>query len=70
MPRLDGRQVPGRTRGDEASQVIIHVRMLDDDQFAQQEALGIVGVNLIHGAYALAYAAGTTDCLADRQFVG
>ncbi|MCX6368431.1 MAG: TonB-dependent receptor, partial [Armatimonadetes bacterium] len=34
----------------EASQVVIHVRMLDTDNISQQEALGIVGVNLIHGA--------------------
>jgi hypothetical protein len=38
---------------DEASQVILHVRMLDDSAGAQQEALGIVGVNLIYGCYAL-----------------
>lgn len=35
------------------STVIIHLRMLDDNNAAQQEAIGIVGVNLIHGAYAL-----------------
>jgi len=34
------------------SQVIIHVRMLDQHNLQQQEALGILGVNLIHGAYA------------------
>src|SRR5438045_3397104 len=38
---------------DEASQIILHVRMLDDSAGAQQEALGIVGVNLIYGTYAL-----------------
>ncbi|MCB1693916.1 MAG: hypothetical protein KDI19_14200 [Pseudomonadales bacterium] len=32
------------------SQVIIHVRMLDVENALQQEALGIVGVNLIYGA--------------------
>lgn len=32
------------------SQIIIHVRMLDDENALQAEALGIVGVNLIHGA--------------------
>jgi hypothetical protein len=31
-------------------QILIHVRMLDLENAAQQEALGIVGVNLIHGA--------------------
>lgn len=38
---------------DEDSQIILHVRMLDDDAALQQEALGIIGVNLIHGAFAL-----------------
>ncbi len=32
------------------SQVILHARMLDRDALAQYEALGILGVNLIHGA--------------------
>lgn len=35
----------------EDSVIIIHVRMLDDNNPAQQEALGIVGVNLIYAAY-------------------
>ncbi|MGF1679309.1 MAG: TonB-dependent receptor [Candidatus Methylacidiphilales bacterium] len=35
---------------DDDSQIIIHVRMLDKENQAQQEALGIVGVNLIYGA--------------------
>jgi hypothetical protein len=35
----------------EPSEIIIHVRLLDQDNFRQQEALGIVGVNLIHGAF-------------------
>jgi hypothetical protein len=38
---------------DEDSQIIIHVRMLDNEAALQQEALGIVGVNLVHGAFAL-----------------
>ncbi|OYP34897.1 nicotinate-nucleotide adenylyltransferase [Rhodopirellula sp. MGV] len=38
---------------DDDSQIILHVRMLDDEAALQQEALGIVGVNLIHGAFAL-----------------
>lgn len=33
------------------SRIIVHVRMLDDNNAAQQEALGIVGVNLVYGAY-------------------
>jgi hypothetical protein len=35
------------------STVVVHVRMLDDSNSAQQETIGIVGVNLIHGAYEL-----------------
>ncbi len=35
------------------SQIIIHVRMLDTENAAQQEALGIVGVNLLYGAFFL-----------------
>jgi hypothetical protein len=37
---------------DEDSQIIIHVRMLDNEAALQQEALGIVGVNLVYGAFA------------------
>ncbi len=33
----------------EPSQILIHVRMLDKEADRQQEALGIIGVNLIHG---------------------
>jgi hypothetical protein len=33
------------------SQIIIHARLLDDENFREQETLGIVGVNLIHGAF-------------------
>ena len=36
---------------DEPSQIIIHVRMLDDVAGLQQEALGIVGINLLYGAF-------------------
>ena len=36
---------------DEASQIVLHVRMLDDEAQQQQEALGIVGVNLLHAAF-------------------
>ncbi len=35
---------------DDESQIIIHVRMWDNDAKAQQEALGIVGTNLVYGA--------------------
>ena len=36
--------------GDVPSEIIIHVRMLDHENLQQQEALGIMGVNLIYGA--------------------
>lgn len=39
------------TPGGDPSQVIIHVRMLDRDNLGQQEALGIIGVNLVYGAH-------------------
>src|SRR6185503_26275 len=35
----------------EPSQIIIHVRMLDEANVDQQEAVGIIGVNLIFGAF-------------------
>jgi hypothetical protein len=38
---------------DEDSQVIIHVRMLEHENSLQQEALGIVGVNLLYAAFFL-----------------
>src|ERR1700721_3090977 len=38
---------------DEDSQIIIHVRMLDHENALQQEALGIVGVNLLYAAFFL-----------------
>jgi len=34
----------------EASQIIMHVRMWDKENLQQQEALGILGVNLVYGA--------------------
>ncbi len=37
--------------GADPSRIVIHVRMNDDDATQQQEALGIVGVNLIHSAF-------------------
>ena len=33
------------------SQIIIHVRLLDKLNVDQQEALGVIGVNLLHGAF-------------------
>src|SRR6266487_1950682 len=35
----------------EPSQIIIHVRMLDETNVDLQEALGVIGVNLIYGAF-------------------
>ena len=32
------------------SEIILHVRMLDEENLVQQEALGIFGVNLVYGA--------------------
>jgi hypothetical protein len=39
-----------QTRG-EPSQIIIHIRMLDESNVDQQEALGIIGINLLYGAF-------------------
>ena len=36
---------------DEPSQIVLHVRMLDVEASLQQEALGVVGVNLLYGAF-------------------
>src|SRR5439155_27111241 len=33
------------------NQIIIHVRMLDEANVEQQEALGVIGVNLLYGAF-------------------
>jgi len=38
---------------DDPSQIMIHVRMLDAEASLQQEALGIVGVNLLFGGFFL-----------------
>ena len=39
------------TPGGEPSQILTHVRMLDRENQAQQEALGVLGVNLIYAAF-------------------
>ncbi len=36
---------------DDPSQIILHVRMLDVEASLQQEAIGVVGINLLHGAF-------------------
>ena len=43
-----------------ASEIIIHARMWDLDNVRQQEALGILGVNLVYGAF---YSAGSPEAL-------
>jgi hypothetical protein len=37
--------------GSDPSDIFIHVRMLDKESVRQQEALGILGVNLLYGAF-------------------
>jgi hypothetical protein len=37
--------------GAEPSNIVVHVRMRDDNAEAQQQALGVLGVNLIYAAY-------------------
>jgi len=37
--------------GGEPSEIVLHVRMWDKENVLQQEALGIVGTNLIYGAF-------------------
>lgn len=37
--------------GAEPSNIVVHVRMFDDNAEDQQHALGIIGVNLIYGSY-------------------
>lgn len=37
----------------EPNEIILHIRLLDHENIDQQEALGTVGVNLIHGAFYL-----------------
>jgi hypothetical protein len=39
-----------RRPGAAPSEIIMHVRLLDKENVQQQEALGIIGVNFIHGA--------------------
>src|SRR6188508_867471 len=45
-----GMRFQSQTRG-VPSEIIIHVRMLDEANVDQQEALGVMGVNLIYGAF-------------------
>src|ERR1700691_4927570 len=53
---------------DEDNQIVIHVRMLDHENGLQQEALGIVGVNLLYGAFFLHHKADLmVESLLDRS---
>lgn len=52
MSWLDGVKYQAHPR-DADSQIIVHVRMLDHENSLQQEALGIVGVNLLYAAFCL-----------------
>ena len=36
---------------EEPSQIIVHAHLFDSTALREQEALGILGVNLIHGAF-------------------
>ena len=47
-----GVRFQAKTRG-EPSDIIVHVRMLDESHVDQQEALGIIGVNLLYAAFYL-----------------
>ena len=56
---------------DEPSQLIVHVRMLDDEAALQQEALGVVGVNLLHAAFFQHHQPeGIVESLLDRLTTG
>jgi hypothetical protein len=56
---------------DEASQIVVHVRMLDAEAALQQEALGVVGVNLLHAAFFLHHEAERlVESLLDRLTTG
>ena len=44
--------------GSETSQIVLHARLLDPETAQQQDALGILGVNLVHAAWSLRDGAG------------
>ena len=52
MSRVDGTEIPSPPSR-RTDQIILHVRMLDVDASLQQEAIGIMGINLLHGAFFL-----------------
>jgi hypothetical protein len=45
-----GVRFQSQARG-QPSQIIIHIRLLDEANVEQQEALGVIGLNLLHGAF-------------------
>ena len=49
MPWLDGNEISNLSQSP-FHDIILHVRMLDSDNQLQQEAIGIMGVNLVYGA--------------------
>ena len=56
---------------DDPSQIILHVRMLDVEAALQHEAMGIVGINLLHGAFFLHHEPeGLVESLLDRLTTG
>jgi hypothetical protein len=56
---------------DDPSQIILHVRMLDVEAALQHEAMGIVGINLLHGAFFLHHEPeGLVESLLDRLSTG
>ena len=54
----------------EPSQIIIHVRMLDEGNADQQEALGVIGVNLLHAAFYQSHAERLISCLHENLAPG
>jgi hypothetical protein len=42
-----------KTPRSEISRVVVHVRLHDDNRLSQQEAVGIIGVNLVYGSFYL-----------------
>lgn len=54
----------------EPSQIIIHVRMLDEANVDQQEALGVIGVNLLHAAFYQAQPERLISCLHENLAPG
>src|SRR4029079_11216770 len=54
----------------ESSQIIIHVRMLDESNVDQQEALGVIGVNLLYAAFYYAQPARLISSLQENPGAG